>query len=120
MIIKYNPDEWETTILHHICPFHQEHPGEAYAGCTCSSTCTNSYKPSGTDATNESEEVLNLERLMFYIGQYGFNVFVKYDAFRKDNNFTVMVGGYPRTDTNDPVGCLREIYQKKKRKESNL
>jgi len=55
-----------------------------------------------------------LEWLMFCIGQYGFSTFVKFDPFREDNNFTVMVGKYPREDTNDPVGYLSEILRKKR------
>lgn len=55
-----------------------------------------------------------LEWLMFCLGQYGFDVMVRYDALREDKNFTVQVGKYPRQDTNDPVGYLSEILQKKK------
>ena len=59
-----------------------------------------------------------LEWLMFCIGQYGFPTFVKFDPFREDNNFTVMVGKYPRKDTNDPIEYLSEILRKKRDSES--
>ena len=59
-----------------------------------------------------------LEWLMFCIGQYGFSTFVKFDPFREDNNFTVMVGKYPRKDTNDPIEYLSEILRKKRDSES--
>jgi hypothetical protein len=55
-----------------------------------------------------------LEWLMFCLGQYGFDVMLRYDTLREDKNFTVQVGKYPRVDTNDPVGYLLEILQKKK------
>ena len=54
-----------------------------------------------------------LEWLMFRIAQYGFSVHVKYDAWRKEKNFTVLVGNYPRADVEDPVRYLAEILQSK-------
>ena len=36
MLIHYDPDEDETVYQSHTCHFHKTHPGEAFAGCTCS------------------------------------------------------------------------------------
>jgi len=58
-----------------------------------------------------------LEWLMFRLGQYGFDVYVRYDTLRQDNNFTVQIGKYPRIDTNDPVAHLSEMLHKKERSE---
>jgi hypothetical protein len=38
MLIHHDPDEWETVTTSHMCPFHERHPGEAFAGCTCSAS----------------------------------------------------------------------------------
>ena len=38
MLIESNADDYESVVTHTTCPFHQEHPLEDYAGCTCSST----------------------------------------------------------------------------------
>lgn len=38
MLIHHDPDEWKPTSGHRVCGFHQTHPGEAYAGCTCMSS----------------------------------------------------------------------------------
>lgn len=38
MLIRYDPDETETVYESHTCFFHQKHPGEPFAGCTCSSS----------------------------------------------------------------------------------
>lgn len=36
MHIHYDPDEYETVSDHRVCAYHKAHPGEAWAGCTCS------------------------------------------------------------------------------------
>jgi hypothetical protein len=33
--IHYDPDEFEAVVTRRTCPFHQESPGEQFAGCTC-------------------------------------------------------------------------------------
>jgi len=38
MIINIDPDDYVTEISHSTCPFHKKHPGEPYAGCSCSSS----------------------------------------------------------------------------------
>jgi hypothetical protein len=37
MLIQHDIDEWEGVSEHRTCPFHKEHPGQPYAGCTCMS-----------------------------------------------------------------------------------
>jgi hypothetical protein len=36
MLIRYDPDESETVYESRTCHFHKMHPGETFAGCTCS------------------------------------------------------------------------------------
>jgi hypothetical protein len=36
VIIYHNPDEWESIVTTHTCDYHRKHPGENFAGCTCS------------------------------------------------------------------------------------
>lgn len=36
MIIYDNPDDYEVKSWVKTCPWHQEHPGKNFAGCTCS------------------------------------------------------------------------------------
>ena len=31
-----DPDEFEPVVSRHTCRFHEENPGEFFAGCTCS------------------------------------------------------------------------------------
>ena len=38
MLMEYNPDEWETVVVHDTCDFHKEHPEQRYPGCTCFSS----------------------------------------------------------------------------------
>jgi hypothetical protein len=38
MLIRYDPDEHEPVYESHTCFFHQKHPGQSFAGCTCSSS----------------------------------------------------------------------------------
>lgn len=38
MLLVHDPDQHETVTERHVCPFHKMHPGESYAGCTCSSS----------------------------------------------------------------------------------
>lgn len=38
MLIRYDPDEYEPVYESHTCFFHEKHPGEPFAGCTCSSS----------------------------------------------------------------------------------
>jgi len=54
-----------------------------------------------------------MEWLMFRLGQYGFPVFVRFDPFREDKNFTVMIGNYPREDTNKPTEYLLNALNEK-------
>jgi hypothetical protein len=88
------------------------------------SNTTGSYTAGEINLENLPDEMLvsvkaktlksKLEWLMFQIGQYGFPVFVKYDPVRDSDGFTVMVGKYPRTDTDNPAQVLEEILEKKK------
>ncbi|MGC9385011.1 MAG: hypothetical protein ACP5D6_10465 [Kosmotogaceae bacterium] len=50
-----------------------------------------------------------LEHLMKLVALRGFSCFVKCDAARTQNIFTVMVGNYPRIDTDNPKQYLMEI-----------
>ena len=36
MLIRSDPDAYIAEAEHRTCPFHQQHPFETYAGCTCS------------------------------------------------------------------------------------
>jgi hypothetical protein len=36
VLIRYDPDEHETVVERHTCSFHQAHPSQLFAGCTCS------------------------------------------------------------------------------------
>ena len=36
MLIRYDPDEYQTVSQYHTCEFHKRYPGEPFAGCTCS------------------------------------------------------------------------------------
>ena len=38
MLMDYNPDDWETVVVHDTCGFHKEHPEQRYPGCTCFSS----------------------------------------------------------------------------------
>lgn len=38
MLIQYNPEAYTTETRTTVCSFHQEHPGQNYAGCCCSGT----------------------------------------------------------------------------------
>ena len=38
MLIRYDPDEHKAISKHHVCSFHQEHPGQSFADCTCVSS----------------------------------------------------------------------------------
>lgn len=29
------PEKTEVKVTHHVCSFHEKHPGKPYAGCTC-------------------------------------------------------------------------------------
>jgi len=35
MIIHYDPDDYTVETKSSICMYHQQHPGENYAGCSC-------------------------------------------------------------------------------------
>lgn len=80
---------------------------------------TGNYNANGTalDIPDETMVMVKLrnrlEWLMFRLGQYGFDVCVRYDTLRDEKNFTIQVGAFPRIDTNDPVGYLLELLQKK-------
>jgi hypothetical protein len=50
-----------------------------------------------------------LEHLMKLVALRGFSCFVKCDAERNQNIFTVMVGKYPRVDTDNPKQYLMKI-----------
>ncbi len=38
MLIYHDDDEWEPDVSHHTCGYHERHPGNPWAGCTCSSS----------------------------------------------------------------------------------
>lgn len=38
MLIIHNPEDWETIFESHTCDYHKKHPGENWAGCTCSAS----------------------------------------------------------------------------------
>lgn len=40
MLIHYDPDEFKTVSERRTCAFHEINPGESYAGCTCSYSCS--------------------------------------------------------------------------------
>lgn len=44
MIIEHDPEDWVVETTSHTCPFHEEHPGQSYAGCTCSGSFTSRLK----------------------------------------------------------------------------
>ena len=35
MIVDIINDEYETITTRIICPYHKDHPGKTWAGCTC-------------------------------------------------------------------------------------
>ncbi len=59
MLIGDAHDKFETIIEHHICGFHKNHPGERWAGCTCSSTyiCKRSCKQGPITKKPEPDEL---------------------------------------------------------------
>lgn len=37
MLVRDNPDDYETVVKQHTCEYHKKHPGDRnYPGCTCS------------------------------------------------------------------------------------
>lgn len=38
MQITYSTNDYETMTENHICSFHQQHPSESFAGCTCNAS----------------------------------------------------------------------------------
>ena len=52
----------------------------------------------------------SLENLMRTACLKGQHVFVRVDPERDKNCFTVMVGNFPRVDTDDPVNILRRYF----------
>lgn len=55
MLIVHNPEEWEYTFESSTCDYHKKHPGENWAGCTCSASVGQRWKgKGGVDAVQES------------------------------------------------------------------
>jgi hypothetical protein len=53
-------------------------------------------------------EEYKLEHLMKLLHLRKISCFVRCDAERDNNIFTVQIGHYPRTDTDDPVRYIKE------------
>lgn len=55
MLIRDDPDEYETVSKYRTCIFHQQHPGEPYAGCTCSASISYRRRPASDIAAIKAE-----------------------------------------------------------------
>lgn len=57
MLIRYDPDENEPVFTSHTCYFHKMHPGESFAGCTCSSSISSRRRTPEEIATIKADRL---------------------------------------------------------------